>query len=168
MSTIGRPIPDLLLRASQTILNPPVIRPPPVVCWTLTKTSVNAVVFQKYLDEGIGRNLAEPTILVLDNARIHHATKACVANGIPTISDTAAFRNISLKYLPPYCPFLNPVEHAFSIIKNDFVRQLRPRTEEQLRDAILRGIQSLTAEKVNNLFEHCFLRSEMLEILSDN
>ena len=43
----------------------------------------------------------EIPILVLDNARIHHAQ----------ILDFSGFE---VKYLPPYRPFLNPTENCFS------------------------------------------------------
>ena len=155
-----------LMHASR-LLRSEVPPPRPVVAWALTDRSINAVTFQRYLAEAVGRNVAAHRTgaarltLVLNNARIHHATKVCVANGIPTIAQTASAASIDLKYMPPYCPFLNPVEHAFKLIKNDFVRPACPKTERDLREAVARGIASLTPQKVNNLFEHCFTRSVM-------
>ena len=168
--TTDATVQEALSRAASVLLSPPPVSRSPVVSWALTKSSVNAVRFQNYMQNGIapGARRADgtETVLALDNARIHHATKACVDSGLPTIAETARQNRIRLLYLPPYCPFLNPAEHAFKVIKNDFVRPARPRTEADLVAAIQRGLLSLTSEKVNRMFEHCFIRSRMPTLTS--
>src|ERR1700761_5180467 len=49
------------------------------------------------------------SVLILDNARIHHD------NGLLEYLD--AF-GVYVEFLPPYSPDLNPIETAFSFIKN--------------------------------------------------
>ncbi|KXS17378.1 hypothetical protein M427DRAFT_30512 [Gonapodya prolifera JEL478] len=137
----------------------------PVVAWKVVKGGVNAVVFQKYLSEDIGSKVSRKGMnLAIDNARIHHATKACVENGIPTIPETAVSKRIGMRYIPPYCPQVNPCEHAFAFIKQNFVRPARPRTERDLLDAVERGLTALTQTKVNNMFEHCFRRAKLPKV----
>ncbi|KXS09604.1 hypothetical protein M427DRAFT_149653 [Gonapodya prolifera JEL478] len=82
--------------------------------------------------------------LALDNARFHKATNACVENGVPTIAETAESIGVNLCYTSPYCPVLNPVEHAFSVIKQSYVRRACPRTEGELVKAVKTGLQALT------------------------
>ncbi|KXS15987.1 hypothetical protein M427DRAFT_56285 [Gonapodya prolifera JEL478] len=107
----------------------------PIVSAKLAKGAVNAVVFQGFIRDGIGgRRQVEreqPLHLVLDNARIQHATKSCVDNGLSTVKASAESVNASLRFLPAYCPLLNPTELWFKVTKNDFVKPARPRTETE-------------------------------------
>lgn len=65
---------------------------------------VNVNDFQICINELLGQcsrnNILKP-ILVLDNCRIHH-------------SRILDFSGFILHYLPPYCPFLNPIKKCFS------------------------------------------------------
>ena len=47
----------------------------------------------------------EPAIIIMDNAPIHR--------GIDII-----YPELSMKFLPAYSPFLNPIENCFSVLKN--------------------------------------------------
>src|SRR5215469_6989117 len=49
------------------------------------------------------------SVIVLDNAKIHHNEEL--------IGYLQAF-GIHVEFLPPYSPDLNPIETAFSVIKN--------------------------------------------------
>lgn len=111
-------------------------------------------------EDGAGSSVVPSWNLALDNARFHKATNACIANGIPTIAQTADNAGITLRYTAPYCPQLNPVEHANSVMKN-YVRKRRPKTEGELCAAVQASLSELTSAKVNRMFEHCFLRAEM-------
>lgn len=53
------------------------------------------------------------SVLVMDNARIHHGGR---------IAEMAAEKGIRIIYLPPYSPDLNPIEKAFSVLKSHFRR----------------------------------------------
>jgi transposase len=53
------------------------------------------------------------SVLVMDNARIHHGGR---------IKELAAERGIQVLYLPPDSPDLNPIEKAFSVLKSYFRR----------------------------------------------
>ncbi|XP_031337186.1 uncharacterized protein LOC116166371 [Photinus pyralis] len=51
----------------------------------------------------------EDDIIIMDNARIHHAND---------VSNFFRENNVRHRYLPPYSPQLNPIEEVFSMIKS--------------------------------------------------
>jgi transposase len=57
-------------------------------------------------------------------------------------------------YLPSYSPDFNPIEEAFSKIK-DFLRKGEARTREALVEAIGAAISAVTAKDACGFFEHC-------------
>ena len=76
-----------------------------VVHHKIVKGSMTAVLFQEFL--ATIPSFCKGKRLLLDNARIHHATQACRLADLPTIQETA---DLSLSYLPPYSPQYNPAE----------------------------------------------------------
>ena len=95
------------------------------------------------------------THLLLDNARIHHATKSCRKLKLSTIAELAKKKKIEPIYLPGYSPKLNPVEKCFSVIKS-YYRQQRPRTERKLRRVIKEEIAKLQRQDLTKTFKSCF------------
>ncbi len=63
-------------------------------------------------------------------------------------------KGADLLFLPSYSPDLNPIEEAFSKIKN-IVRKAQARTREALVEAISLAISALTLEDVMGWFAHC-------------
>ena len=63
-------------------------------------------------------------------------------------------RGCELVYLPPYSPDLNPIEEAFSKIK-DLIRKAEARTNETLVEAMRAAISAITARDAHSFFEHC-------------
>jgi transposase len=59
-----------------------------------------------------------------------------------------------LLFLPSYSPDLNPIEEAFSKIKN-IVRKAQARTREALVEAISLAISAITLEDAVGWFAHC-------------
>ena len=55
-------------------------------------------------------------VVIMDNAPIHIG----VANDFP---------EMNIKMLPPYSPFLNPIENCFSVLKSDMKRTLNEKRE---------------------------------------
>ena len=77
-----------------------------VVLTRLVKGRVNSSVFVDFI-----KDLPKRANLLLDNASIHRAKlfrEFCVQH------------EMTLNYLPPYCPWYNPAEYAFSNIKRVF------------------------------------------------
>lgn len=100
----------------------------------------------------IPRNL----LLIIDNARIHHA------NSLENIWEMAKGTfGVEYQYLPPYSPFLNPIEYAFFKIKT-YVKGSEFYDQEQLKKKIIEGVEQVTkgdAEqwrvRVNQYFRAC-------------
>ena len=83
------------------------------------------------------------------------ALRICVI--VPTrkrVRELIEDRGCELLYLPSYSPDLNPIEEAFSKIKN-IVRKAGARTRQALVEAKAKAISSLTLEGVAGWFAHC-------------
>ena len=63
-------------------------------------------------------------------------------------------RGVLVKFLPPYSPDFNPIENAFSKIK-EAVRRARPRTLEALIEAVGAALRAILQEDIRGWFEHC-------------
>ncbi|OMJ15724.1 hypothetical protein AYI70_g7064 [Smittium culicis] len=61
--------------------------------------------------------------------------------------------NFKLLYLPPYFPFLNPIENLFSKVKN-YVRYSKPENESDLFNKINEGFESVTREDCNGYYRN--------------
>jgi transposase len=103
--------------------------------------------FEAFLQEGLLPRLPKGSVLVLDNARIHHGgnIEACVKRA-----------GCSLLYLPPYSPDFNPIELAWGWIKAR-VRTLAPRNDIARERDIQAASQELPTSAPRNWFKHCML-----------
>ena len=72
-------------------------------------------------------------IFIMDNATIHRNL------GVREVIDASNHR---IQYLPPYSPFLNPIEECFSKWKG-FVKSLNVWNEDELLAGILEGFRSV-------------------------
>src|ERR671912_2804485 len=68
-----------------------------------------------------------------------------------------------LLYLPPYSPDFNPIEEAFSKIKN-LIRKAGARVHEALVAALGEAISEVSEEDAKAFFEHCGYR-EAVQLL---
>jgi transposase len=88
--------------------------------------------------------LATGQVLIMDRHPVHYAQLTqdyLEANGVKFI------------YLPAYSPELNPIEEAFSKIKNLIKRQ-KPRTLEALFESINSAISRITPDDAEGYFNH--------------
>ncbi|MCP4083238.1 MAG: hypothetical protein GY743_23700, partial [Planctomycetaceae bacterium] len=97
------------------------------VSWSLQKNSATSASFRNFLQM---LKCPRETMVVLDNARIHHATKSLTTQELTTIAETAKSHGFELLFLPPYSLELAPVEMVFSTLRK-FVAARVPRTEPQ-------------------------------------
>ena len=80
----------------------------------------------EFLEKIVEQNLGKRIILVLDNSRSHHADK--------TVRKARELK-ITLVFLPPYSPDLNPVEFVWKTIKREVsIRFIR--SKEHLKNII--------------------------------
>ena len=81
-----------------------------VVGWKTIQGSCNTQLFSEFV-----RDIDAPhgAKLLVDNVRFHHANET---------KHAASIMGFRLIYTPPYCPELNPVENAFSVLKASMSR----------------------------------------------
>lgn len=87
------------------------------------KSGTNAEDFRNFLLD-LAPKIPSNSLIVLDNAKIHHAT---------LLEDTTwkllkTSYSIDKLYLPPYSPFLNPIEYVFNSVKKQIKFFNRPCT----------------------------------------
>ncbi len=80
---------------------------------------------EKYKDEKI--------LLILDNAS-YHKNQGSEKYPLPG--------NISLMFLPPYSPDLNPQENVWKIVKESRFKNVLCRDREELQEAVIKAFQS--------------------------
>ena len=92
------------------------------------------------------------SVLVIDNASIHK---------VDGIREMVKDRGARLLYLPSYSPDFNPIELAFSTIKQ-WLRSNRDRVNQQLEsddgtiyDIFWEAVHSVTAEQARGWYKHC-------------
>ena len=72
----------------------------------------------------------------------------------PAVLRALRRRGVRVKLLPAYSPDLNPIEKAWSKVK-EAVRRARPRTAEELIAAVGAALLAITAEDIRGWFTHC-------------
>ncbi|KAG0434890.1 hypothetical protein DMUE_4988 [Dictyocoela muelleri] len=83
-------------------------------------------------------------IFILDNARIHHFS------GFKTIVDN---NDLTVKYLPPYSPFLNIIEGCFPKWKNYVIRK-EVVNELELLGVIQEGFNTISSSDTNGFWRN--------------
>lgn len=63
-------------------------------------------------------------------------------------------RGVQVKLLPAYSPDFNPIEQAWSKVK-EAVRRARPRTADELITAVAAALRAITAGDILGWFKHC-------------
>lgn len=107
----------------------------------------NGFLFEAFLEEAVLPRVPKGSVLVLDNARIHHG------KGLVEMVEKAG---CWLLYLPPYSPDYNPIELVWSWLK-DRVRDLAPRDDEQRVALIKQAQRALPPQAATKWFQHCGL-----------
>ena len=94
------------------------------------------------LEEGEGdqEEVNMAPLLVMDNARIHHADTV-----------VKALDNYNVLFLPPYSPYLNPIELWFGELKKYMARSYFS-TPLQLRKGIILGAKQIPPSFYGNTY----------------
>jgi transposase len=111
--------------------------------------SVNTTVFEAYLKQVLLPHLRPGGILVMDNLSAHKSER---------VRELIEAAGCEVLYLPPYSPDFNPIEEAFSKIKN-LLRTVQARSREALVEAMGKALDAITARDVRGFFEHCGYRA---------
>jgi transposase len=109
--------------------------------------------FSEFLTE-LSEILADaPRYIVMDNCRIHYNVYL-------------HRQEHTMVYLPPYSPFLNPIESAFSALKADMKERLtqpgfhagytQPQRRASLMNLIVSGLPVINAQKCHSFYRHSY------------
>lgn len=93
--------------------------------------------------------------MVMDNLGAHKPTR---------IRELVEERGCELVYLPAYSPDYNPIEEAFSKVKN-LLRKAAARTREALVEAMGIALSAVTAADARGYFEHAGYRRTAVQLL---
>jgi len=102
-------------------------------------------VFLAFLEQVLGPKLQPGHVVVLDNLGAHKV------EGVRGLIES---RGAQLLYLPPYSPDFNPIEQAWSKVKQ-LLRGAKARLLDQLEPAIARSIAAFTPQNAHAFFRHC-------------
>ena len=102
-------------------------------------------VFLAFVEQVLAPRLEPGHVVILDNLSAHK-----VAGVRQLIED----RGAQLLYLPPYSPDFNPIEQAWSKLKQR-LRGVKARVLEQLEPAIADALSAITAHNARAFFRHC-------------
>lgn len=111
--------------------------------------ATNAAVFETYIERVLAPTLREGQVVVMDNLSAHKGQR---------VRELIEERGCKLIYLPAYSPDYNPIEEAFSKIKN-LLRKAEARSREALLEAIGMAISAIADQDVRGFFEHCGYRT---------
>src|SRR5215203_4953096 len=106
--------------------------------------ATDALAFEAYVEHFLAPSLCEGQVVVLDGLGAHRTEK---------VRELVQARGADLVFLPSYSPDFNPIEEAFSKIKQ-FVRKAGARVREALVEAIGRALATVTPEDAAGWFAH--------------
>ena len=112
--------------------------------------------FLTYLDQdGI-----KEAILVMDNVPFHRSID---------VQEIVSRRGHNLVFLPPYSPFLNPIEEMFNQLKS-LIIEAKSTTEDELYANVEGASSKITAENCRKYYEHMesYMSKCMRKIPIDN
>jgi transposase len=103
-------------------------------------------IFLAFLEELLCPALQPGDVVIMDNLSSHK---------VDGVRECIERCQAELLYLPPYSPDLNPIEKAWSKLKEN-LRQARARTVEALDQAIANALPEISPENAQVWFRLCF------------
>ncbi|MDA0843487.1 MAG: IS630 family transposase [Bacteroidetes bacterium] len=105
----------------------------------------NSAAFECFIEKYLLAHLKPGNILVLDNVSFHKS---------PLIVKALSDMGVSIVFLPPYSPELNPIENMWSKIKN-YLRRLKIKKMTCFERGLKKALESVTADDCSGWFSHC-------------
>ena len=109
------------------------------------RAATDSEIFRSFVTDALRPVLREEHIVVMDNLQPHKAA------GVRQIIESTGAQLI---YLPPYSPDFNPIEPAWSKIKQQ-LRSLAARTLETLGEGVAQALKRITPQDARGYFRHC-------------
>jgi transposase len=107
--------------------------------------ATDAEVFEAYVERFLAPALSEGQVVVLDKLGAPRTRR---------VRELIEERGAELAFLPSYSPDLNPIEEAFSKIKN-ILRKAGARTHEALVEAMSGALSAVMPWDAAGWFDHC-------------
>jgi transposase len=102
-------------------------------------------VFLAYVEHVLCPRLQPGQVVVMDNLSAHR---------VAGVRELIEARDAQLLYLPPYSPDFNPIEKAWSKIKQ-LLRSAKPRLLEALEHSAAMALAAITPDNAAAWFRHC-------------
>ncbi len=109
------------------------------------ESPTDADVFLAYVEQVLCPRLQHGHLVILDNLAPHKH---------PRVRAFIESRGAHVLYLPPYSPDFNPIEQAWSKLK-ERLRSAKPRLLESLESAVAEAIAAITPDNALAWFRHC-------------
>jgi len=106
-------------------------------------------VFELYIEKVLAPRLSAGEVVVMDNLSSHKGHR---------VRELIEERGCEVLHLPPYSPDLNPIEEAFSKVK-DILRKAQARSRGALVEAMGRALGAVSASDARGFFEHSGYRA---------
>ncbi|CAK4468659.1 unnamed protein product, partial [Aphanomyces euteiches] len=65
-------------------------------------------------------------------------------------------------FLPAYCPFFNPIEYVFGLVKKLLLRKYEENSKKDLLAFILGGMQHFRSYDISGIYKHCGYSGEAI------
>lgn len=114
-------------------------------CSTMVDGAINRDVFEAFIEQVLAPALRPGDLVIMDNLSSHKGERT------PALIRAA---QADVVYLPPYSPDLNPIELAFSKIKQR-LRSLACRSVDRLWSVTQSVLDAVTSTDANAFFRHC-------------
>ena len=109
------------------------------------ESATDGDVFLAYLEQVLCPQLQPGQVVIMDNLAAHK---------VKGVRERIEARGARLLYLPPYSPDFNPIEQAWSKIKQ-LLRSAKARTVAALERAVAEALAAITPENALAWFAHC-------------
>jgi len=106
---------------------------------------MDAQALQTYVERVLIPTLRDGDLIVWDNLGVH---------GDQRVAELLRDAGTRLIFLPPYSPDLNPIEHAWSMVK-EHLRQVAERTWPGLIRSVANALRLITPDHAAAWFAHC-------------
>jgi len=114
-------------------------------CSTVVDGAINADIFSAFVQQVLLVSLKAGDIVVMDNLSSHKCHR---------IRELIASVGASVLYLPAYSPDFNPIEMAFSKLKQ-LMRSAAHRSKEALWNGMQPLLDQITSSDAAAFFRHC-------------
>lgn len=109
------------------------------------KGSIDGETMIYFVEEMLVPTLKRGDIVFMDNCPIHKMEE---------VEEAIERRGAWVIFLPAYSPDLNPIENCWSKVKA-ILRSLKPRSFDQLQDALVEAFSRITSHDILGWFAHC-------------